>query len=77
VEDRLPLREYLSERGIETGIHCERAVHQHIAVVEHVGETALPRTERLVDRIVSLPRYPWITEDEAEQVCTAIQEYSQ
>ncbi|MFD1515732.1 DegT/DnrJ/EryC1/StrS family aminotransferase [Halomarina rubra] len=73
--DRDPLREYLAERDIETGIHYETPVHHHPAVAEEVGDVHLPRTEALVDRIISLPMHPRITPEEVEMVCETIESY--
>lgn len=75
VPDRDELREFLSTRDIDTGIHYETPAHLHPAVVERVGDVKLPRTERLCDRIVSLPMHPRISPDEIETVCDAIEDY--
>jgi perosamine synthetase len=75
VPDRDDLREYLDERGIDTGIHYETPAHEHPPIVKRCGETELDRTERLVDRIVSLPMHPRITDEEIDYVCAAIEEY--
>jgi dTDP-4-amino-4,6-dideoxygalactose transaminase len=73
--DRDPLRAYLDDRGIETGIHYETPAHQHPAVEEHVGSVDLPRTEALCERIVSLPMHPRISAGEIETVCDAVASY--
>ncbi|WP_256300977.1 DegT/DnrJ/EryC1/StrS family aminotransferase [Haloarchaeobius salinus] len=75
-DERDALRSFLSDRGVETGIHYEHALHQHPAIVDAAKETPrLPVVERLVDRIVSLPMHPWLTESEVEHVCTAIEDF--
>lgn len=75
VPDRDGLRAHLDENGIDSGIHYETPAHEHPSVVERVGQTELERTERLCDRIVSLPMHPRITDDEIERVCAEIEEY--
>jgi len=75
VPDRDDLRDYLDERGIDTGIHYETPAHEHEAIVERCGDVTLERTERLCDRIVSLPMHPRITDEEIDYVCETIERY--
>ncbi|GAB7011608.1 DegT/DnrJ/EryC1/StrS family aminotransferase [Halorubrum trueperi] len=75
VPERDALREHLAERGIETGIHYDTALHEHPAIAERVGDVDLPRSERLVDRIVSLPMHPAISESDVEYVARTIAEF--
>lgn len=75
VPDRERLAAFLNDRGIETSVHYETPAHQHPAIEAWAGETTLPRTESLVDRILSLPMHPRITDDEIDRVCAAIEEY--
>ena len=75
-EDRDSLRTYLDTRGISTDVHYGTPAHRHPSVVERVGEPAsLAETDRLVDRIVSLPMHPRITMPEVERVCAEIEAY--
>lgn len=70
------LRSFLSDRGVETGVHYPNALHQHPAVIERMDEVpSLPVVERLVERIVSLPMHPWLDEAEVDHVCTAIEDF--
>lgn len=75
VPDRDALRDHLAERGIDTGIHYDMALHQHPAIAERIGDVELPRSERLVDRIVSLPMHPGISEADVEYVARTIAEF--
>jgi dTDP-4-amino-4,6-dideoxygalactose transaminase len=75
VPDRDGFREHLEENGIDTGIHYETPAHRHPVVLERTDRVELERTERLCDRIVSLPMHPRITDDEIERVCVEIEEY--
>ncbi|WP_435346421.1 DegT/DnrJ/EryC1/StrS family aminotransferase [Haloarchaeobius sp. HRN-SO-5] len=75
-DDRDELRSFLSDRGVETGIHYPQALHQHPAVRRRDDDLpTLPTVERLVDRIVSLPMHPWLTEAETAHVCDAIEAF--
>jgi dTDP-4-amino-4,6-dideoxygalactose transaminase len=72
--ERSRVREELDERGIDTALHYETPAHEHPAVVDHVGETTLPDTERLSERILSLPLHPRIEDDEVDRVCAALED---
>ncbi|KTG09400.1 hypothetical protein AUR64_16615 [Haloprofundus marisrubri] len=75
-ENREALREHLSARDIQTGIHYETPAHLHSAVVEQMDETpTLPQTEILCEEILSLPMHPRITDEEIERVCDAIESF--
>lgn len=70
------LRDFLSDRGVETGVHYPTALHQHPAVQDRIADLPeLPVVESLVDRIVSLPMHPWLTEPEVEHVAAAIADF--
>lgn len=73
VPDREALREDLSEREVGTGIHYPTPAHRHAAIEEEVGIVeALPVTDALCERIVSLPMHPRLTDDDVDRVCEAI-----
>ncbi len=74
-EDRDGLREHLEKNGVDTGIHYETPAHEQLPVIDRIGKTTLERTERLCDRILSLPMHPRISEEEIEYVCEKIKEY--
>jgi dTDP-4-amino-4,6-dideoxygalactose transaminase len=74
-EARESLRETLSAHGIATGIHYPLPLHLQQACNAIGGGLpagSLPVTERLADRIVSLPMFPELREDEIARVCDAI-----
>ena len=68
------LARFLKERGIATGIHYPVASHQQPAV-ETLNAPALPRTERLVGEILSLPISAGHTLAEVDAVIAAVQEF--
>jgi dTDP-4-amino-4,6-dideoxygalactose transaminase len=73
---REQLARHLKERGIETGVHYPVPNHQQPAIVELYGlGEALPRTEDYVKRILSLPMFPALAEDEVRTVAGAIKEF--
>jgi dTDP-4-amino-4,6-dideoxygalactose transaminase len=72
-EDREGLREYLAQRGIETGLHYPIPLHQSEAYASLSYRTGdFPVTEKLAQRIVSLPMYPDMALEAADYVSDAI-----
>lgn len=71
--DRGRLASFLGEKGIGTGLHFT-AVHLHRHYREKYGyrRGALPETERAGDRVLSLPLFPDMKEEEVRTVCRAI-----
>jgi len=68
------LARFLKARGIATGIHYPVASHQQPAV-EVFSPPALPRTERLVGEILTLPLSAGHREAEVDEVIAAVQEF--
>jgi dTDP-4-amino-4,6-dideoxygalactose transaminase len=74
-DHRESLARHLKEQGIESGVHYPVPNHQQPAIEEVFGkQPALPKTEDYVKRILSLPMFPAITEDEVKTVATAIKQ---
>lgn len=72
-EQRERLEQYLKEEGIATARHYPAAVHQQPAYAARIrGSNALPTTERLYDRIVSLPMHPNLDEGQVERICRVL-----
>ena len=70
-EDREAFRACLRERGVETLVHYPEPIHQQPAYA-HLPRVDVPVSERLCAQVVSLPLYPELTDDEAEQVVEAV-----
>ncbi|MDB5319937.1 MAG: dTDP-3-amino-3,6-dideoxy-alpha-D-galactopyranose transaminase [Phycisphaerales bacterium] len=72
---RESLARHLKEQGIESGVHYPVPNHQQPAIEEVYGkQPSLPKTEDYVKRILSLPMFPAITEDEVKTVANAIKQ---
>ena len=71
-EDRDTFRAGLRERGVETLVHYPEPIHRQPAYAHLAGEIPLTVSERLCERVVSLPLYPDLTDAEAEQVVSAV-----
>jgi len=70
VDDRDTVQAKLAERGIHTGIHYPTPLHLQPAY-QSLGysEGAFPHAERASRRILSLPMYPELTEEQVDYVC--------
>ncbi|MBV9463491.1 MAG: DegT/DnrJ/EryC1/StrS family aminotransferase [Verrucomicrobiae bacterium] len=70
------LAKFLRERGVETGMHYPIANHQQPAITSlYANLPALPRTEKLVGEILSLPIHGQLPLEDADHVCELIGEF--
>jgi dTDP-4-amino-4,6-dideoxygalactose transaminase/acetyltransferase-like isoleucine patch superfamily enzyme len=70
------LREYLSTRNINTGIHYPVPLHLTEAyAVKNLVPVRLPEAERAAEEIVSLPMYPELSEEQREHVVASVLEF--
>lgn len=77
-DDRDALKQYLSEQGIESGLHYPVPLHLQEAYVDLGYQPGdFPVAESLAKRILSLPMFPTITREQVEHVCSAIMEFAQ
>jgi dTDP-4-amino-4,6-dideoxygalactose transaminase len=70
------LQSYLTEKGIGTLIHYPTPAHLQKAykfLGYNVGD--LPNTETVANRILSLPMFPELTNDQVDQVIAGIREF--
>lgn len=75
-DQRDQLMKYLAEKGIDTKIHYPIAIHkQQAASRTPYGQLTFPRAERQAKRILSLPIYPELTDEQVEYVIKMIKEY--
>jgi dTDP-4-amino-4,6-dideoxygalactose transaminase len=73
--DRERLRAELSDRGIGTLIHYPIPIHRQPAFAELAhGSVPLAGAEALCDRVLSLPLYPELSDEEIEAVAAAAAE---
>jgi len=77
-EDRDRLAAFLEEKGVQTGIHYPIPCHLQPAVRNALGpQPNLEKTERVVNKILSLPIYPELEKEKVDFVCTTIGEFFQ
>jgi dTDP-4-amino-4,6-dideoxygalactose transaminase len=75
-DQRNKLQQYLNDRGIQTGIHYPVPIHRHKAF-ESWGylEGTCPVAEKSCEKILSLPIFPEITNDQIDIVVNTIKEF--
>ena len=75
-DDRDGLQKFLSEKNIATGLHYPLPLHLQIAYT-HLGHKkgAFPVAESAAERLLSLPMYPELTEEQIDYVCSSIKEF--
>jgi dTDP-4-amino-4,6-dideoxygalactose transaminase len=70
------LNAFLRTREIGALIHYPVPVHRQPAYCKRLrGADRLPETERVAREVLSLPIYPELSPDEADQVVTTVREY--
>jgi dTDP-4-amino-4,6-dideoxygalactose transaminase len=70
------LREFLSARGIGTGIYYPLGLHLQRCFQGLGGvEGDLPNTERLTQEVVSLPIFPELSEGQVTEVGEAVRAF--
>lgn len=71
VEDRDNLSVYLQEKGIATGVHY-KPIHLYKC---YGNKPFLPQSEEVFKRILSLPMYPGMSDEDVENVVNTIISY--
>ena len=69
------LRDFLRERGIETGVHYPIANHLQPAMAGRGAPPVLPEAEAIAKTTVSLPMFPALSEEDVETVIAAVQAF--
>ncbi len=70
------LIQFLQEKGIHTGIHYPIPCHLQPVMKTFSGRpSVLPKTESVVQEIISLPMFPELTEDEILYITQSIKEF--
>ena len=75
---RTELQEFLTQRGIQTGIHYPVPIHRHAAYAD-LGYPlgSFPVSERLSEEILSLPMFAELTDAQIGAVCDGVRAFSQ
>ncbi|MBI4744256.1 MAG: DegT/DnrJ/EryC1/StrS family aminotransferase [Actinobacteria bacterium] len=77
-DGRDELRKYLSERNLQTQIHYPLPAHlQEAYQYLNTPRGSLPITEKIASKILSLPIFPELTDEEVNQTANAVIEFSE
>jgi len=74
-DDRDKLVEHLTKNSIQSGIHYPISDHKQAIYKEKFKDTNLPVTDRSVDKILSLPIYPGMKQEEIDHVIKVISNF--
>jgi dTDP-4-amino-4,6-dideoxygalactose transaminase len=74
-EDRDKLVEHLSKSNIQSGIHYPISDHKQAIYKEKFKDVSLPVTDRSVDKILSLPIYPGMKQEEINHVVKVVSNF--
>jgi dTDP-4-amino-4,6-dideoxygalactose transaminase len=75
--DRDALQQHLEAAGVQTLIHYPKPAHLHPPYRELAdGPASLSVSERFCERILSLPLYPELSDDEVERVAQALRAFA-
>ena len=73
VEERDRVRAALAADGVPTAIYYPRPMHLQTAYLSYGdGPGSLPRSERLCQRVLSLPMHPYLAPEQIDHVCAAV-----
>ena len=73
VDNRDEVQAALAEQGIPTAVHYPKGLHHQPALRPFLDQVvSLPVTERVAARVLSLPFYPSMTEEQVRQVAAAV-----
>ena len=76
VDDREGFRAHLQDSGVPTAVHYPVPLHlQEAFAYLGLGPGHLPRSERISQRIVSLPMSPFLTEADQDRVIDAVRTF--
>jgi dTDP-4-amino-4,6-dideoxygalactose transaminase len=74
-QNRTELMTKLKEQGVPTVIYYQKPLHKQKAYEHYptAGETNLPVSEILAERVLSLPMHPYLGTDDLDRVVDAVQ----
>ena len=74
LDGRDSLRKHLATQGVQAALHYPFAIHQQPAYASRSlkGATELPNTEKLYQRLLSLPLYPELTSEQVDKVIKGV-----
>jgi len=74
-DKRAALQQKLGEAGIPTMIYYPKPMHLQAPYLPYgAGEGSLPVSETICDEVMSLPMHPYLSEEDARRITTAVRE---
>lgn len=73
-EERDKLQEFLKKKGIATLVHYPRPIHKQ-PIFKEYNTLKLPLIEKKVDKILSLPVHPLLTDKEVKYIINCVREF--
>ncbi len=75
-DSRDSLQSHMNAHGVGTARHYPAAIHAQPAYAGRIrGSSELPETEALYGRILSIPMYPELSDEQVELVCSALSKW--
>lgn len=75
VENRDAVAAYMNERGVATGLHYPLPLHQQKAYKHlNIADGTLPVTEAVAKRLLSIPMFPELSEEQIAYVAATLKE---
>ncbi|MDP2905986.1 MAG: DegT/DnrJ/EryC1/StrS family aminotransferase [Candidatus Omnitrophota bacterium] len=74
-EGRDKIREYLLNKGVETGVHYPVPCHLQPPLSGKEKQKGLPLTEKYCSQILSLPMHPMLKDADVRYVCRQLRAY--
>lgn len=74
--ERDKFTEFLKQNSIGFGVHYPIPCHLQPAVLNMFGRVRLENTEKAIKEIVSIPMSPHMTQEDVDQVCSKIKQFS-
>ena len=74
-DDRDRFLAYMEESGVATGVQYRVPCHMQKLFTDAFGYAPLPVTEELMEKCVSVPSYPYLTQEEIAYVADRLKQY--
>ncbi len=76
IENRDHVVSTVKEMGVPTAVYYSTPLHQMEAYEAYAPEGGLPVTEQVSADILSLPMHPYLTPDQVDYICDAVESAS-
>ncbi|MBI1365321.1 MAG: aminotransferase class I/II-fold pyridoxal phosphate-dependent enzyme [Alphaproteobacteria bacterium] len=73
IENRDAVAESLKLAGVPTAIYYATPLHRMAAFSSYAPAGGLPQTERIAGEIISLPMHPYLSPDQVDYICDAVE----